>query len=101
MDVAGFKPNDSMRYDAILSDMNGDPREAIQQVCRLSRNLNAGGLVIFTLKTQGVITFGEMNELYRQAVTTMGKADLKLFASTHLTYNRHELTLFFESTPSA
>lgn len=97
VDVAGFKPNDSMRYDAILSDMNGDPREAIQQVCRLSRNLNADGLVIFTLKTQGVTTFGEMNELYRQAVDTADKAGLKLFASTHLTYNRHELTLFFES----
>ncbi|HEX7261755.1 MAG TPA: SAM-dependent methyltransferase, partial [Luteolibacter sp.] len=91
VDVAGFKPNGSMRYDAILSDMNGDPHEAIQQVCRLSQNLNSGGLVIFTLKTQGVTTFGEMNGLYRQAVATAGKAGLKLFASTHLTYNRHEL----------
>lgn len=101
LDVAAFKPNASMRYDAILCDMNGDARESIRQVCRLSKNLNAGGLVIFTLKTPGVTTFGEMNELYRFAVATASEAGLDLFARTHLTYNRHELTLFFETVSPA
>jgi 23S rRNA (cytidine2498-2'-O)-methyltransferase len=101
LDVAGFKPNASMRYEAILSDMNGDAREAIRQVSRLSAHLQTGGLVIFTLKTPGVTSFAEMNELYRDAVATAAVAGLALFAKTHLTYNRHELTLFFGSGPAA
>ena len=100
MDVAAFKPNASMSYDAILSDMNGDAREAIRQVARLSKNLNPGGLVVFTLKTAGITTFGEMNDLYQSAVDTAAAADLRLIAKTHLTYNRQELTLFFESAPA-
>ncbi len=95
MDVAAFKPNSSSRYDAILSDMNGDACESIRQVIRLSKNLRPGGLVIFTLKTQGVTTFKEMNTLYQLAVDSAMTAGLSLVASTHLTYNRHELTLFF------
>ncbi len=97
LDVAGFKPNSSMHYDAILSDMNGDPREAIKQVVRLSKNLKPGGLVVFTLKTAGVTRFEEMNELYRFAVEFAASGGLRLLTSTHLTYNRHELSLFFES----
>lgn len=96
LDVAAFKPNSSMRYDAILSDMNGDPRESIQQVGRLARNLNKGGLVIFTLKTTGVSAFQEINELYRSITKAAGGAGLELIAKTHLTYNRTELTLFFD-----
>ncbi len=97
MDVAAFQPNASMRYDAILSDMNGDARESIKQVSRLSRNLKPNGLVIFTLKTPGVTTFTEMNDLYHFAVAAADEVRLTLFAKTHLTYNRHELTLFFEA----
>ena len=88
-------------YDAILCDMNGDARESIRQVSRLSKNLNAGGIVVFTLKTPGVTTFEEMNQLYRFAVATAAEAGLSLFAKTHLTYNRHELTLFFEAVSPA
>ena len=95
LDVAAFKPNSSMRYDAILSDMNGDPGESIRQVSRLSKNLNPGGLVIFTLKTTGISTFEEINALYRSTVETAIGASLALIAKTHLTYNRNELTLFF------
>jgi hypothetical protein len=75
--------------------MNGDACESIRQVIRLSKNLRPGGLVIFTLKTQGVTTFKEMNTLYQLAVDSAMTAGLSLVASTHLTYNRHELTLFF------
>ncbi|GAA5125131.1 hypothetical protein JIN84_13655 [Luteolibacter yonseiensis] len=96
MDVAAFRPDARMRYDAILSDMNGDALEAIRQVARLSANLNPGGIVIFTLKTPGVTGLAEMNELYSGAVAIARSSGLELFARTHLTYNRHELTLFFE-----
>ncbi|NJM38472.1 MAG: class I SAM-dependent methyltransferase [Akkermansiaceae bacterium] len=97
IDVAAFHPNANMSYDAILSDMNGDARDAIQQVCRLARNLKPGGLVVFTLKTPGVTTFSEMNDLYQFVIKTASDARLELFAKTHLTYNRHEFTLFFEA----
>ncbi len=100
IDVAAFQPNASMIYDAILSDMNGDARDAIQQVCRLSKNLKPGGLVIFTLKTPGVTSFTEINELYQFTVKTASDAQLKELAKTHLTYNRHEFTLFFEALTS-
>lgn len=99
MDVSAFKPNASMTYDAILCDMNGDARESISQVVRLSKNLEQGGLVIFTLKTPGVTAFLEMNELYQFAMDAAAAAGLGRIASTHLTYNRHEFTLFFESPP--
>jgi 23S rRNA (cytidine2498-2'-O)-methyltransferase len=97
MDVAAFRPNASMTYDAILSDMNGDPLDSIRQVARLSKNLNPGGVVIFTLKTTGATSFCEMNSLFQSAVDSAAAAGLKLIAKTHLTYNRQELTLFFES----
>lgn len=96
LDVAAFRPNASMTYDVILSDMNGDPRESIGQVIRLSANLNGGGIVIFTLKTQGVTTYAEMNELYQFATGSAAAAGFRHLATTHLTYNRHELTLFLE-----
>lgn len=101
LDVSAFKPNASMRYDAVLSDMNGDPRESIRQVGRLSQNLTTGGLVIFTLKTTGISTFSEINELYRSVIEVAGSVNLELIARTHLTYNRTELTLFFESRSPA
>lgn len=96
LDVAAFMPNAKMRYDAILSDMNGSARDAIGQVARLSANLNPGGLVVFTLKTPGAVTFQETRGLHRMAVETAAKAGLERIATTHLTYNRLELTLFFE-----
>ncbi|MEO5913730.1 MAG: SAM-dependent methyltransferase [Luteolibacter sp.] len=96
MDVAAFRPNANMTYGAILSDMNNDPRESFVQVVRLSKNLNPGGIVIFTLKTQGVTTYQEMNALYQFAIDTAAAARLRHITTTHLTYNRHELTLFFE-----
>jgi 23S rRNA (cytidine2498-2'-O)-methyltransferase len=96
LDVAAFQPNSRMRYDAILSDMNGNPSESIRQVGRLAQNLNPGGLVVFTLKTTGISSFEEINALDQSAVISAASDGLTLVARTHLTYNRHELTLFFE-----
>lgn len=101
LDVAAFKPNASMSYDAILSDMNGDARESLRQVLRLAVHLKRGGLVIFTLKTPGITSYEEINELYRCSVVQAAAAGLGLLASTHLTYNRHELTVFFERAERA
>jgi 23S rRNA C2498 (ribose-2'-O)-methylase RlmM len=96
MDAAAFQPETGMIYDAILSDMNGDACESIAQVARLSMNLRPGGLVVFTLKTPGATAFGEINRLAASVVETAAAAGLRRIAMTHLTYNRHEFTIFFE-----
>lgn len=96
LDAADFRPTVAMHFGAILSDMNGDPRAALGQVIRLSRNLTPGGLVIFTLKTQAITGYGEILELHRNALEMAAAAGLRHIATTHLTYNRHEVTLFLE-----
>lgn len=98
-DVATFEPKAGTRYHAVLSDMNGEAVDAIGQVGRLSKWLVEKGLVIFTLKTPGAVTFAEINALYETVVKSAAAADLRLFARTHLTYNRLEFTLFFEKGP--
>ena len=80
----------------MLCDMNGPPEESIEQVIRLSRFLKPGGLVVFTLKVPRVDSLEEPNELFRLIVSMSNAAGLQLFAQTHLTYNRHEFTLFLE-----
>lgn len=95
-DVAAFEPPDGVIYDAILSDLNGPPHESIAHVIRLSGALKPKGLVVFTLKVPRIETVDEPCELFRRIVKTATAAGLHLFAQTHLTYNRHEFTLFFE-----
>ncbi|MEO5715318.1 MAG: class I SAM-dependent methyltransferase [Luteolibacter sp.] len=99
-DVATYEPKSGTKFDAILSDMNGAAEDAIRHVGRLSRHLTPGGLVIFTLKTPGAVTFTEINGLYAEVVGAAAAAGLDLFARTHLTYNRLEFTLFFEKRSS-
>ncbi len=98
-DVATFRPPPSTTFDALLSDLNGDSLESLQQVLRLSANLTESGLVVFTLKTAGITTFNETIGLYQEAVRRADAAGLHLVARTHLTYNRQEFTLFFERMP--
>ena len=100
-DAATFQPGATARYDAVLSDMNGDARDAMSCVIRLTRHLKPGGIVIFTLKLPGVATFADANELETAVVKSAGAAGLRLISRTHLTYNRYEFTLFFEHLPSA
>lgn len=99
-DVATFEAKDGTIYDALLSDLNGPPHESIDHVIRLSRALKPGGLIVFTLKVPRIETVDEPCELFRRTVKTASKAGLQLFAQTHLTYNRHEFTLFFEKRES-
>jgi hypothetical protein len=95
-DAATFQPAPKIRYDAILSDMNGDARDSISHVARLSKHLRPGGLVVFTLKLPGVATYSGVMEIESRVVATAAEAGLRLLARTHLTYNRQEFTLFFE-----
>lgn len=100
-DAATFRPAEGMVYDAILADMNGDARESISQVVRLSQVLKPGGLVIFTMKTPGVTSVEEINSLERSVIEISAAGNLRIFARTHLTYNRHEFTLFFDLADSS
>lgn len=100
-DAAAFHPAPNTRYDAILSDMNGDARDAISHVVRLARHLRPGGLVVFTLKLPGVASFSGVNEMESNVVDAAAAAGLQLLARTHLTYNRQEFTLFFEREAAA
>ncbi len=95
-DAAEFEPSENTRYDAILSDMSDQPHVAIGHVMRLSSYLNQGGLAVFALKMPRVETVDEPLELLSSVVERAEQAGLHLIAKTHLTYNRHEFTLFFE-----
>jgi 23S rRNA C2498 (ribose-2'-O)-methylase RlmM len=97
-DVAAFQPRTGTSYDALLCDMNGPPEESIEQVVRLSRSLKQGGLVVFTLKVPRIESVDEPCELFRFISRIASAGGLSLFAQTHLTYNRHEFTLFFETS---
>lgn len=96
MDVAGFRPNAGMIYDAMLCDMNGPAAAAITEVARLAANLRRGAVVIFTLKMAGAESYAEMAGLLERAVETAGKAGLGVISAGHLAFNRREVTMFFE-----
>ncbi len=98
-DAAAFHPTPGSVYDALLSDMNGEAHDAIAQVIRLSEHLRDDGLVVFTLKMAGAATFNEATALEKSVLATAEAAGLRTLARTHLTYNRHEFTLFFEKHP--
>ncbi len=95
-DVATFVPPARTVYDAVLSDLNGPPEESIAHVIRLLGSLRKGGPVVFTLKVPRVEDVDAACGLFGKIVAVAEKAGLSLFARTHLTYNRHEFTLFFE-----
>jgi len=94
--VEDFNPPPNWSCDAILSDMNGVPFESMEQVIRLSRWLVSKGLIVFTLKMPKIESISEPLAMFGSIVADAKTAGLRLFAQTHLTYNRHEFTLFFE-----
>jgi 23S rRNA (cytidine2498-2'-O)-methyltransferase len=95
-DVANFRPTAGAVYDALLSDLNGPPKESVDHVIRLSPWLKRGGLVVFTLKVPRVENLAEPGVLFRKIVKMAADSGLRPFAQTHLTYNGHEFTLFME-----
>jgi SAM-dependent methyltransferase len=96
-DAAMFRPEPDAAYEAILCDMNGDALESMTRVIRLAHHLRPGGLVVFTLKLPGAATFVDANDAEAALVACAAQAGLRVFARTHLSYNRHEFTLFFNS----
>ena len=86
-------------FDAILSDLNGPAEDSIRHVIRISEYLREHGLVVFTLKLPHTENIAAPTDLYRSIIRTTAEAGLRLIAKTHLTYNRNELTLFFEYKP--
>lgn len=94
-DVAEYVPPAGEEFDALLSDMNGDPREALRQVLRLARWLKPRGLVVFTLKTTGEESLEGICRLHREVTAEALRKGMDLLATTHLTYNRQEFTLLF------
>lgn len=100
-DVAAFQPAAGVSFDAILSDMNGDALGSIGHVLRLAPRLTKNGVVVFTLKMPGVCGFTEANELETSVSARAEAAGLRVAGRTHLTYNRHEFTLFLERANSA
>jgi len=96
-DVLNFSPSAGVKYDALLCDLNGDPRESIRSVARLARDLEPGGLVVFTLKLPNAESLEDCEALYQSVTAQAARSGLSLLAQTHLTYNRFELTLFFEA----
>ena len=95
-DAITFSPPKGEAYDAILSDMNGPPEDSMRHVIRLSRFLKPRGFVIFTLKVPRVENMDATCELFDRTVRSAKAGGLRTFAQTHLTYNRHEFTLFLE-----
>jgi 23S rRNA (cytidine2498-2'-O)-methyltransferase len=95
-DVAEFVPPRGIKYDAILSDMNGSPRQAITLVTRLKDFLRPGALAVFTLKTTGAETIEDIETLENDVLEIAKGNGFSLIVKTHLTYNRQEFTLFFE-----
>ena len=97
-DVARYNPAPKTQFDSLLCDMNGDVQVSLKEVVRLSESLIHGGLVLFTLKTPGATSFKECNSLYHEAIKSANAGGLEQIACTHLTYNRHEFTLFLKKT---
>lgn len=95
-DVDSFRPLPTLQYDALLCDMNGDARQSLRQVVRLAPHLVTGGLVVFTLKAAGADSVREIVDLSRAAASYAEASGLTVVATTHLTYNRQEFTLFLE-----
>lgn len=100
-DAATFLPAPATRYDALLSDMNGEARESIRHLARLSSHLRPGGIAIFTLKLPGISSLADFTALESEVTAIAARAGLSWISTTHLTYNRREFTLFFERHPSS
>ena len=95
-DVGRYRPGPDDSFDAILCDLNGPPEESIGHVIRLSHSLRKGGLAIFTLKVPKIESTDEPCALFDTICGKARASGLDLITATHLTYNRHEFTLFFE-----
>lgn len=100
-DAAEFEPPAGARYEALLSDMNGDPVESMAAVTRFAGFLKPGGLVVFTLKLPQTCDFPAMLRALERCTGMASEAGWARIAATHLGYNRHELTLLLRGPDAA
>ncbi len=82
------------KFDALLCDMNGDPLEAFAQVRRLSLYLRDGAWIVFTLKTTGREGMRELQDLHQKVLEQAKAGGLHHLATSHLSGNRREFTLW-------
>lgn len=92
-----FQPPRGVLYDALLCDMNGSAEDALAVVLGKIRFLRPGALVIFTLKTHKAAGVEEILALHHRVREQARRGGLSWLAQTHLTYNRHEFTLFWSA----
>jgi 23S rRNA (cytidine2498-2'-O)-methyltransferase len=95
-DVSRWKPSAGRRFDALLCDMNGPASDAFAQVARLAPSLQAGAMIVFTLKTAGAEGVGEMIQMEHHIRSAAASAGIRHLQTTHLTYNRREFTMFLD-----
>ncbi len=93
--AATFLPPRGTLYDALLCDMNGSAEESLAIVLSKRAVLRSGALVVFTLKTHKAAGMEEILALHHRVLAQARRGGLELLAQTHLTYNRHEFTLFW------
>lgn len=84
-------------YDALLCDLNGDAEESLRIACRQIPSLHPGSLIVFTLKNHKASRLDERIDLEQIIISQASHAGLTLIARTHLTYNRNEFTLFWQT----
>jgi 23S rRNA (cytidine2498-2'-O)-methyltransferase len=94
-DVAAFQAAAGVVFDALLCDMNDDPRAAFAHVLRLSAFLRNEAWIIFTLKTAGSESFHEIVELHDQIRAKAKDGGLQHLGTSHLSGNRREFTMWF------
>jgi hypothetical protein len=94
--AATFLPPRGSLYDALLCDLNGSAEESLAIVLSKRTVLRAGALVVFTLKTHKAAGMEEILALHRRVLDQARRGGLSLLAQTHLTYNRHEFTMFWQ-----
>jgi hypothetical protein len=90
-----FQPPHGVRYDALLCDMNGSAVEALAMVLEKVMHLRSGALVIFTMKAHRAATIDDILALHQSVQEQARRGGLLPVAQRHLTYNRHEFTLFW------
>lgn len=94
-DVSSWHPARGRKFDALLCDMNGDPLDAFAQVLRLKTCLRDGAWIIFTLKTTGREGMDELLALHRKVLAGAETGRCDHMATTHLSGNRREFTMWF------
>lgn len=95
-DARNFQPPRGEFYDALLCDMNGSAAESLDTVLTKVPSLRSGAVVVFTMKTHRAANLDDMVALHQHVIAQAKKGGLSFLAQTHLTYNRHEFTLFWQ-----